>query len=62
MVLKTDALVKYTKYSLAGMTQVETIDGLISEIKPEQLAEKKDSRKRSMFNATAVTTRINAPS
>lgn len=30
--------------------------------KPEQLAEKNDSRKRSMFNATAVRTRINAPS
>lgn len=59
--LKTDALVKYTKYSLAGITEVQTTDRLTSEIKPQELVEKKN-KEADIFNATAVTTRTNSPS
>jgi hypothetical protein len=44
LVLKADALVVYIKYNLAGMTHVETFDGSASEMNPDNLAKKKDSR------------------
>lgn len=54
LVLKTEALVKYVRYRLSDMTPTETITRMSSEMKPGELAEKKNWNKLMTFNPAAM--------
>ena len=50
MILKNDALIKYVRYRVSGMTPIETVNRMTSEMKPSELAEKKNWNKLMSFN------------
>lgn len=63
LMLKTDALVKYVRYRLGGgMTPLETISRMTMEMKPGELADKKNWRKLTTFNPAMMTSRTSSPS
>jgi hypothetical protein len=62
LILKMDALVKYVKYRLSGMTTLETVDRMTSEMKPEELTEKKNWDKLVRFNPVMMAGRPSSPS
>lgn len=62
LVLKMDALLKYVKYRLSGMTGNETIERMSSEMKPQELAEKKNWDKLVRFNPMMMMNDPSSPS
>lgn len=62
LMLKTDALVKYVRYRLNSMTPIETINRMTSEMKPGELADKKNWRKLTTFNPAMMSSRTSSPS
>lgn len=62
LMLKTDALVKYVRYRLNNMTALETITRMTNEMKPSELADKKNWRKLATFNPAMMMSRTSSPS